>query len=224
VTSTTYKLAISLVDSMKIEVVCRNDDINKILNIKPIKYKTALKRTFSKIENNQIISSWKDSFISGRMNINISDFIDVPQFGTFKDQRKSKIANKEKSIERIWKIGGQNGWYYANWLWEIRGFLDKIAGGVGLRRGRSNPNTISVGDSIDFWRVLYADKKEGRLLLFAEMKLPGEAWLEFKVKGDYLYQNATFRPLGIKGRLYWFSILPFHGLIFNGMLKELAKE
>ena len=97
-------------------------------------------------------------------------------------------------------------------------------GGVGLRRGRTNQTTISTGDSLDFWRVLYANKAEGRLLLFAEMKLPGEAWLEFKVEGVLLTQIATFRPLGLWGRLYWFSVFPFHGYIFSGLLKKLTDE
>ena len=106
----------------------------------------------------------------------------------------------------------------------MRGFIDKLFGGVGLRRGRTNPFTINVGDSIDFWRVLYANKEEGRLLLFAEMKLPGEAWLEFKIVDDKLMQTATFRPLGLSGRLYWYGVLPFHGFIFNGMLKHITKK
>jgi hypothetical protein len=106
----------------------------------------------------------------------------------------------------------------------LRGILDKLAGGVGLRRGRTNVNSIKPGDSVDFWRVLYANKEEGRLLLFAEMKLPGEAWLEFKTEGDQLVQTATFRPLGLMGRLYWLSVLPFHGLIFKGMVKRLSKD
>ena len=102
--------------------------------------------------------------------------------------------------------------------------MDKMVGGVGLRRGRTNQTKIAAGDALDFWRVLYANKEEGRLLLFAEMKLPGEAWLEFKVEEDRLIQTATFRPLGIAGRLYWYSVLPFHGLIFNGMIKALTKS
>ncbi|MFT5981154.1 MAG: hypothetical protein ACI898_001932, partial [Flavobacteriales bacterium] len=145
-----------------------------------------------------------------------------PTFGCFKDRRKRTIQNREASIYKIWSIGGSTGWYYGNWLWRIRGLMDKIFGGVGLRRGRTNPDTINVGDTIDFWRVLFASKEEGRLLLFAEMKLPGEAWLEFKVEGDQLIQTATFRPLGLAGRLYWFSVLPFHGFIFKGMLRSIA--
>ena len=99
-----------------------------------------------------------------------------------------------------------------------------MAVGVGLRRGRTNLTSINAGDAVDFWRVLYADKNEGRLLLFAEMKLPGEAWLEFKMVDGQLEQTATFRPLGLLGRLYWYSVLPFHGMIFKGMLKKLTKH
>ena len=127
-------------------------------------------------------------------------------------------------MNKIWSIGGETGWYYGNWLWKLRGFLDKTVGGVGLRRGRTSLDSIKTGDAVDFWRVLYANKNEGRLLLFAEMKLPGEAWLEFKMLDNELVQTATFRPLGILGRLYWFSVMPFHGLIFKGMVKKLTRH
>jgi uncharacterized protein YbjT (DUF2867 family) len=222
VTSTSYQLATSLVNSMKVEVVCRDNQINEIYDVEPLSYREALKRAFSKIENNEILSSWKDSYSSSGISFNISEFINVPSFGCFKDQRAIEMKDRELSIRRIWSLGGSVGWYYGNWLWQIRGIMDKFSGGVGLRRGRTNPNTINVGDSIDFWRVLYADKEEGRLLLFAEMKLPGEAWLEFKMVNNQLIQTATFRPLGVAGRLYWYAVFPFHGFIFNGMLKRLA--
>lgn len=222
VTSTSYKLAVSLVNSMKIEVVCRDNRINSILDIQPMSYEVALERAFRKIENNEIISSWKDSYSSSDIHFEISDFIEVPQFGCFVDQRSRKMENKKVSLQKIWSIGGETGWYYGTWLWKLRGVLDKMAGGVGLRRGRTNLTSINAGDAVDFWRVLYADKNEGRLLLFAEMKLPGEAWLEFKIQGDQLQQTATFRPLGLLGRLYWFAVLPFHGFIFKGMLKNLS--
>jgi uncharacterized protein YbjT (DUF2867 family) len=223
VTSTSYKLAVALVHSMKVEVICRKNNLNKILNIAPIKYHKALKNAFAKIEKNQIISSWKDAYISSGINSHISEFIRVPTFGCFIDQRKQKFKIRENCIDKIWKIGGQNGWYHSNILWEIRGYLDKLFGGVGLRRGRTNPDALQVGDALDFWRVLYADKQEGRLLLFAEMKLPGEAWLEFKVVGNQLEQTATFRPLGVWGRLYWYAVFPFHGILFRGMLNKLTK-
>ena len=105
----------------------------------------------------------------------------------------------------------------------IRGYIDKLFGGVGLRRGRTNMTQISPGDALDFWRVIYANKHEGRLLLYAEMKLPGEAWLEFRIENGYLNLIATFRPLGLMGRLYWYSVAPFHGWIFKGLLRELTR-
>lgn len=223
VTSTSYKLAQALVDSMKVEVICRPSNINQLLNVQPMPYITALERAFTKIQGNEIVSSWKDAMSSGTMEMHISDFINVPKFGCFKDLRKSSYFSREQTINKVWKIGGENGWYYANFLWKIRGLMDKMVGGVGLRRGRTNEDQIHPGDSVDFWRVLYANKEEGRLLLFAEMKLPGEAWLEFEIKGKKLVQTATFRPHGLWGRLYWYAVLPFHGIIFKGMLKALTK-
>jgi len=224
VTSTSYKLAIALVNSMKVEVICRNHDINEILGIQPMDYQTALTRAFSKIERNEVVSSWKDAFISSDFGFNISEFIQVPTFGCFKDVRERAFVDRANCIDKIWSIGGENGWYYGNWLWQIRGFLDKLAGGVGLRRGRTSEDTLNTGDALDFWRVLYANREEGRLLLFAEMKLPGDAWLEFRIVGNKLIQTATFRPLGLSGRLYWFSVLPFHGFIFNGMIREITQS
>ncbi len=222
VTSTSFRLARSLVDSMKVEVICRNHDLNKILDITPMNYQTSIERAFNKIQHNEIISSWKDSYSSSGINFNTSDFINVPTFGCFIDKREHILSNREASIQKIWSIGGDNGWYYGNFLWRIRGILDKFFGGVGLRRGRTNQTTISSGDSLDFWRVLYADKEKGHLLLFAEMKLPGEAWLEFKVVDNKLTQTATFRARGLAGRLYWYSVSPLHDLIFNGLLKKLS--
>ncbi len=224
VTSTSYNLAIALVNSMKIEVICRNNDWAKTLGIEPISYKETLSRAFSKIENNEILSSWKDAMSSGTLEMNISDFINVPTFGCFKDQREMKFDDFQTTVDRIWRIGGHNGWYYGNWLWQLRGFMDNLFGGVGLRRGRTSEIDLNSGDAVDFWRVLYADKKEGRLLLFAEMKMPGEAWLEFRIKNGKLEQTATFRPVGLMGRLYWYAVYPFHGFIFNGMLKNITSQ
>ncbi len=223
VTSTSFKLASALVSSMKNEMVCRDLELLKIIKIKPIKYHDALKKTLSEIVENRIVSSWKDSRISSAFNVNISEFLQVPVFGCFQDKRIHQISNKQDCINRIWCIGGQRGWYYADVLWKLRGFIDKLFGGVGLRRGRTQEHILHVGDAIDFWRVLYSGKEEGRLLLFAEMKLPGEAWLEFKVLGNYLEQTATFRPKGVLGRLYWYAVSPFHGFIFKGMLYNLTR-
>lgn len=224
VTSTSYNLATALVSSMKIEVVCRESNINEILQIDPISYQSALKRTLSKIGENEILSSWKDSWSSGVLTKKLALNMKVPTYGCFKDERSREIEDIEAAKDKIWKLGGDTGWYYGNWLWEIRGILDQFYGGVGLRRGRSHPSKLSAGDALDFWRVLYANKEEGRLLLFAEMKLPGEAWLEFSFEKNVLTQTATFRPWGITGRLYWYSVWPFHGFIFNGMINKIVEK
>ncbi|VXB78738.1 SDR family oxidoreductase [Maribacter litoralis] len=224
VTSTSYKLALNLVDSMKIEVIAKDTRLQDILNIEPHTYKEAIDLAFKKIEQNLVISSWKDSMISGRFLDNLEKHIQVPKYGVLKDYKQLQVTQPEEVLERIWSIGGETGWYYGNWLWKIRGFLDKLWGGVGLRRGRTHPDKIFAGDSLDFWRVLLADKKAKRLLLFAEMKLPGEAWLEFKIDdNNVLHQTATFRPRGLRGRLYWYSIVPFHYFIFGGMIRNIAK-
>jgi uncharacterized protein YbjT (DUF2867 family) len=223
VTSTSYKLASSLVNSMGIEIIGIKSNINTILDIKPMNYKNAIKFAFVRIETNSITSSWKDAFINGRQNKQASTkYLKVPKYGCFKDIKELAVLNEEKTLEKIWAIGGENGWYYGTILWKIRGYVDKLFGGIGLRRGRTNKTELKTGDALDFWRVLVADKDQKRLILFAEMKLPGEAWLEFKVAKGKVYQRATFRPKGLAGRLYWYSVLPFHGFIFNGMIKKIA--
>ncbi|CAZ96710.1 SDR family oxidoreductase [Zobellia galactanivorans] len=224
VTSTSYKLALNLVDSMKIEVIAKDKRLQELLHIKPHTYKEAIALAFKKIEQNLVVSSWKDSMVSGRFKKNLGKYIQVPKYGVLKDEKKIRVDDPEQVLRNIWKIGGETGWYYGNWLWKIRGIIDKFSGGVGLRRGRTHPDKIFAGDSLDFWRVLLADKKAKRLLLFAEMKLPGEAWLEFKIdEHNILHQTATFRPRGLKGRLYWYSIIPFHFFIFGGMIRNIAK-
>ena len=223
VTSTSYKLASALVSSMKVEVICNDNKINDLLDVNPMSYEQALSRALIKVDEDKVASSWKDSLVSGRFNSNISEFLKVPKKGCYIDRRKKEIESKDYTLERIWSIGGETGWYYGDWLWNFRGFIDKLFGGVGSRRGRTNKHDIHSGDALDFWRVLYANKEEGKLVLYAEMKLPGEAWLEFKIINNTLYQSATFRPKGIWGKLYWYAILPFHGFIFNGMLNKLIR-
>ncbi|APG61199.1 SDR family oxidoreductase [Christiangramia salexigens] len=224
VTSTSYRLAQNLVDSMSVEVITKDTRLQEILKIKPIHYEDAIKQAFYKIEQNEVISSWKDSLSSGRFKRDLNKYIQIPKYGCLQDKKSVKVENPEEVLERIWAIGGITGWYYGNWLWKVRGYLDKIAGGVGLRRGRTHPSKIKAGDSLDFWRVLLADKKERRLLLFAEMKVPGEAWLEFRIDDkNTLHQNATFRPRGLIGRAYWYAMYPFHYFIFEGMINKIAK-
>lgn len=223
VTSVSFTLAKNLVDSMKVEVIGVPNDLDKQLNVTLIPYNEAIKLAFGKIEQNQVISSWRDAMDSNTYHSGFSHLVEIPKEGCFTDKRELKISDPERVMKNIWSIGGNTGWYYANWLWSVRGFMDKIFGGVGLRRGRTNLYEILPGNVIDFWRVILADKKDKRLLLYAEMKLPGEAWLEFRLDDEnVLHQTATFRPLGLMGRLYWYSVLPFHAFIFKGMLRNIA--
>lgn len=227
VTATSYKLAVNLVNSMKIEIVAKGDSLIKLLDLKLISYKDSVRLAFDKIEQNIVPSSWKDSLISSSQQKTLDHYLNVPVNGCFVDKRIKEINvdNIEQIVDNVWSIGGDRGWYYANWLWQLRGFIDKIFGGVGLRRGRTNAYKINTGDTLDFWRVLIADKENKRLLLYAEMKLPGEAWLEFKIinmnNKSFLQQTATFRPKGLLGRLYWYSALPFHYFVFDGMLRNI---
>jgi uncharacterized protein YbjT (DUF2867 family) len=224
VTSTSYSLAKHLVNSMKVEVIGKQNDLGELLNITATPYEKAIALAFVKIENDQVLSSWKDALTSNILYKGLTVHLQVPKEGTLKDTRKMKVMDAERTLDRIWRIGGNTGWYYGGWLWGIRGLMDKMAGGVGLRRGRRSATQLFPGETLDFWRVLIASREDKRLLLYAEMKLPGEAWLEFFINQDNeLEQTATFRPLGLTGRLYWYAVLPFHGFIFKGMLKALCR-
>jgi len=227
-TSTNYSLAQSLVDSMKNEVVCGSQQIGAVVPHQPLPYRQALGRTLARIENNKVLASWKDAISSGNIRKDYLDFVHIPQNGVFKDVQTFDAEIPLKELRRrIGSIGGKQGWYYMNWAWEIRGFLDKLVGGVGLRRGRRDPEDVQVGDALDFWRVLVTTSDGNRLTLFAEMKVPGEAWLEFEIRfrgrKPYLVQTATFRPRGVFGRLYWYMLVPIHFFIFSGMAKAIAQ-
>ncbi|MTI31954.1 SDR family oxidoreductase [Xanthovirga aplysinae] len=227
VTSTSYPLAVNLVNSMKVEVVCKDKRLETILGLRTIHYKAAVRLAFDRIEQDMVLSSWKDSLISSHGKNNLMRYAHVPVHGCLIDHQQKVLSENSKDVlENIWSIGGNRGWYYGNFLWKLRGDIDKMVGGVGLRRGRTNAYQLQVGEALDFWRVLVADKTGKRLLLYAEMKLPGEAWLQFKISKqngkEILHQKATFRPKGIAGRLYWYLMLPFHHFIFNGMINGIV--
>jgi uncharacterized protein YbjT (DUF2867 family) len=232
VTSTSYPLAVNLVNSMKVDVVCNDQRLQAKLGQDPIPYKEAVQLAFQKIRQNLVASSWKDAAVSSKTKLDLDQFVEVPEYGCFKDEQTMSIPadRREEVLRNIWSIGGDRGWYYGNILWRIRGYLDKIAGGVGLRRGRTSPTDIEPGDALDFWRVLAANKEKGRLLLYAEMRLPGQAWLEFNIppaENDQskieITQVATFRPSGLWGRIYWYILWPFHVFIFKGMLQNIIR-
>lgn len=230
VTSTTYELAVNLVDSMKVDVIPRDHKLAELLGIETISYAKAVELAFDKIAQHSVVSSWKDSLVHSSNLGSLQPLVHVPEYGCFTDEQVRPITNN--TVAQVWEnirsIGGERGWYFATTLWRLRGLLDKLVGGVGLRRGRTNPDTIHPGDSLDFWRVLAVDEERKRLLLYAEMKLPGEAWLEFRIQepadqAPRLLQRATFRPSGLGGRLYWYLIWPMHWLVFRGMIRNLER-
>lgn len=227
ITSTSFSLASNLVNSMKVEVVARKNNLAEFLGISLTPYRTAVSEALRVIEQDEVPSSWKDSIVSSYNDNTLFSNVNIPQNGVLIDKRLREIkGNPDIVLSNIWSIGGERGWYFGNFLWRIRGLMDKMAGGVGLRRGRTNRYTINAGDTLDFWRVLVADKTGKRLLLFAEMKLPGEAWLEFSIvskeEKSYLLQKATFRPKGLSGRAYWYLLLPVHLIMFGGMAGKIV--
>jgi hypothetical protein len=212
---------------MKNEVVCKIEGIEKIVAPRLIGYKEAIERAFKVIDSDQVPSSWIDSASTGNLAQDFLNKIEVPKYGCLIDERKLTYnAETERVKNNIWEIGGENGWYTWNWAWAIRGLLDKMIGGVGLRRGRRSPKDLKPGDALDWWRVILANKNLGRLILYAEMKVPGEAWLELEVNDEHksFTQKATFRPNGLLGRLYWYSLLPIHKIIFNGMANKIITK
>lgn len=228
ITSTNWMLARNLVDSLKVDVICQPNDLAERLGIEPITYKEAISLAFQRIGQNEVVSSWKDSFSSSKVEARVQDHITIPDYGVIKYKLKTRITNNPDIVlTNFMSIGGDRGWYHATWLWKFRGFIDTLGGGVGLRRGRTQPDKLEPGDSLDFWRVLVSDNKNKRLLLFGEMKTPGEAWLEFSIRKEnddhFLYQITSFRPRGIFGRIYWYVLLPFHYYIFNGMIKKIQR-
>jgi uncharacterized protein YbjT (DUF2867 family) len=228
ITSVNFRLASALVDSLKSNAICHDRRITKIFPHNCLSYRASIREAFDIVEQSTLIPSWKDSIGSAELAKKLSQTGTIPHFGCLIDKRiVISTLSREQLLLRIWSIGGQNGWYSMNWAWGIRGFIDKLCGGVGLQRGRSHPTEITTGSSLDFWRVAIADKQAGHLLLYAEMKLPGEAWLEFRIypcnSGKWIFeQTASFRPKGLLGRLYWYAMWPFHHILFGNMAKKIA--
>jgi uncharacterized protein YbjT (DUF2867 family) len=220
-------LARPLAEGVRNKVVCRNLRIRELIPQELFDCRLAIRLALQRVRQHQIESSWTDA---GQIPPAEWSTPGDPSWagGTFyEDSRQILLA---ASAEEVWKavvcIGGEAGWYYADWLWKLRGFLDQLAGGVGLHRGRRCPIELSPGEALDFWRVVEVTKP-CRLLLVAEMKLPGEATLEFRIEEispgqTLLKQTARFLPQGLLGLLYWYAVTPFHNFVFNGMLKGFA--
>ena len=216
-----YSVASSLIEGLKSEVVVTNDLRNTLFRIPHLRLEEAVERAVAEIESNQVMSRWSDSG-SGSWEM---DAVHEISDAVFVDRRAVGIGNLSRSevFRSFCSIGGKNGWFGYDWLWKTRGFVDKLFGGAGINRGRRDLNRLRVGDSVDFWKVVDLVEDE-RLLLYAQMKLPGKAWLEFKIREGELIQSAYFYPEGIAGRLYWYMLIPFHHLIFTNMARSIVKR
>ena len=217
-----FSIAKALIEGLKSEVVIQNDNAKKYFpNIKPISYESAVKNAIKEIEENQVISRWNDKGDGVWDKTNQSDISKA----IFIDRKEEDISNIESSkiYQSFISIGGENGWFDFDFLWELRGIIDKLIGGVGLKRGRRSQCDLRIGDCLDFWKVVDLKENE-RLLLYAQMKLPGTAWLEFKIIDNKLIQSAYFYPKGIFGRLYWYVLVPMHYFIFKNMIKSIIKK
>ena len=217
-----FSVAKALIEGLKSEVIIQNDHAKKYFpNITPISYEEAVKNAIKEIEENQVISRWNDKG-DGVWEKNAQNEISK---AVFIDRKEVDISNLEASkvYQSFIGIGGENGWFDFDFLWELRGIIDKLIGGVGLKRGRRSQCDLRISDCLDFWKVVDLQKNE-RLLLYAQMKLPGEAWLEFKIKDNKLIQSAYFYPKGVLGRLYWYALVPLHYFVFNNMIKSIIKK
>jgi uncharacterized protein YbjT (DUF2867 family) len=216
-----YAVARSLIEGLGSEVVVQNDNAARLFpGIRPVPFKRAVAKALNEAEENQVISRWSDrggdvwETDHGR---SIADAV-------FVDRKTLPLENRtaEAVFKSVCSIGGKNGWFAYDPLWKLRGLFDKLAGGAGLNRGRRSQSDLRVGDSLDFWKVVDVVPDE-RLLLYAQMKLPGKAWLEFRIDGDRLVQSAYFIPKGLWGRLYWYALIPLHALVFRNMIRSVLE-
>ncbi len=213
-----------LVDSLRHPTVVRDDAATRLFPIRPVGVREAIASALKNEDLGFAQTRWSDALSAAGT---------PPQWGGTRfgnrlvDSRLITVAAEPCAVfAAVERIGGATGWYYANWLWTLRGWLDLFLGGVGMRRGRRDPERLLLGDALDCWRADYIEPGK-RLRLSAEMKLPGRAWLEFEVQpfddGSKLRQTATFDPLGLAGIVYWYSVWPLHQFVFAGMLRGIAR-
>lgn len=216
-----YGVASSLIEGLKSEVVTTNNLRHDLFDIQPHTLEEAVHHAVEEIESNQVISRWSDSGAGSAQ----SDSSDNIANAVFMDRRVVDFGDipPQNVYRSFCMIGGESGWFGYDWLWKIRGVIDKLFKGAGINRGRRDSYHLRIGDSVDFWKVVDLVENE-RLLLFAQMKLPGKAWLEFKIQDHILIQSAYFYPDGVSGRLYWYSLIPIHHLIFNNMASSILQR
>ncbi|MBL8132033.1 MAG: SDR family oxidoreductase [Anaerolineae bacterium] len=221
-------IARPLIEGLRNEVVVSDDTARRLFpNIRPGTFAAAVSQALDKLNASAVETSWADALVSSRPNK--PPAVLSTHEGMFLEQRQEVVQAAPSAVfQAFTSLGGRNGWLYFNWAWHLRGLLDRLVGGVGLRRGRRHPTEVRVGDALDFWRV-EAVEADRLMRLRAEMKVPGLAWLQFKAEpledgGTRLTQSAFFAPKGLFGLLYWYGLYPLHSLIFSGMVRKLAQR
>ncbi len=222
VTPLSHQIARPLAEGLRNPVVCRDHRIRELIPQELLNVRQAIRAALVSIANRQVETSWS-------MAGPVRGDPDWSGGKVFRDSRQIQVEAPDWAVFRaVCRLGGRHGWKAADWLWRIRGFIDRLAGGPGLRRGRRDPERVRYGEALDFWRVVGLEENR-RLALRAEMKLPGEAMLEFRIQPEgerrsVLCQTALFQPRGLLGLLYWYAVLPLHHLVFAGMLRSIRRE
>ncbi|HEU4757222.1 MAG TPA: SDR family oxidoreductase [Agromyces sp.] len=231
VTPIPRRLAVPIIESLQFDCVMRDHAIDAVIPPPPeglVGYRRSVRLALEKERLGEVETSWRNAEVAGAPSNPLPSDPDWSGHTVYVDRRERPA---DASVDALWSViegvGGENGWYSFPLAWAIRGWIDKLFGGVGLRRGRRDPDTLHPGDAVDFWRV-EAIERPSFLRLRAEMRVPGRAWLEMSAEpagaGSTYRQRAVFFPKGLAGRLYWWSVLPFHGVVFAGMANRITAE
>jgi len=227
VTPVPASIAKPLIEGLRNETIVRDDLARRLFpSIRLLDYRTAVKLALEKLRADEVETAWSDALSTSQADVTPLKLI--ARQGMIVEERRVAVAASAKALFGAFtSLGGARGWLYLSWAWHVRGALDRLVGGVGMRRGRRDAATLRVGEALDFWRV-EALEPDRMLRLRAEMKVPGEAWLQFQIDGQdgngrqIFVQTAIFAPKGLLGLLYWYALSPIHGLIFSGMIRKVA--
>ena len=221
-------IARPLIQGLRNEVVVRDDKARRLFpDIEPMDYRSAVRSALADLVAGAVETAWSDALVTSQGDA--APVVLTTQQGMIIERRSRVVAASADRLYAVFSnLGDRRGWLYADWAWRLRGAIDRLVGGVGLRRGRRDPDDVRVGDAVDFWRVEEVTP-ERKLRLRAEMKVPGRAWLQFEAQPQsddrtLLLQTAFFAPKGLFGLLYWYLLYPFHSLIFSGMIRRIARR
>jgi uncharacterized protein YbjT (DUF2867 family) len=228
VTPVPASIAQPLIQGLRNENIVRSDSALLLFpHIQPMDYQRSVELALEQLDAGNVETTWSDALVTSQGDL--PPVVLATHEGMILEKRQLVVTAPANAVYRTFSgLGGKHGWLYMNWAWEIRGAMDRLVGGVGLRRGRRDPDELRVGDALDFWRV-EAVEPDHLLRLRAEMKVPGRAWLQFQVRPhnngtSLLSQTAFFAPKGLSGLLYWYLLYPIHALIFSGMIRKIAKQ